>query len=207
MKMTLFTVLGLVMVGVPTSAAIISNVSKTGGNAEVPVVVPLADGSVPYTDRTFTLLNIPAEFEADAELIQLSNSDKESTPLQHDVTVDTLTVLYVGLDDRLNEGVGQPLAWMNDPNVTGLPTAFFDTGRQIDVDEDGDGASNNTFSLWATIAPGGTYSLFDQNDGGGRNMYIAFADNKLISEIPEPASLTLIGAGLIGLAMCGRRRR
>ena len=183
-------------------AAIISNVTKTGGNGEVPVVAPLVNGVEAYTDRTHLLVDIPTEFEDDAELIQVSNSDNESTPLQYDVSLNNLTVLYVGLDDRLTS---QPLSWMSDPTMTGLPTAFFDTGRQISIDEDADGSINQTFSLWATIAPAGTYSLFDQDDGGSRNMYVVFSDNKLV--IPEPAALSLLSVGLIGFVTCAARRR
>ena len=203
MKKTIVAVF-VMFLGAQSHAAIITNVAKTGGSAEVPVVTPLLEGTAAFTDRTHALVNVPTEFE-DAELIQLSNDDKSSDPLQHDVTIGNLAVLYVGLDDRINDGKGQPLPWMADPGMTGLPTAFFDTGRQIDIDEGANGSIENTFSLWATIAPAGTYSLFEQTDGGSRNMYIAFADNKLIS-IPEPTSLSLIAIGICGMVSLMRRR-
>jgi hypothetical protein len=188
----------LVLLGASqTQAAFISNVTKVAGNAQVPTVVTLAEGVAAYTDRTHVLVNIPEGIE-EGELIQLSNDDKTAVPHQVDVTIDRLSVLYVGLDDRMTS---QPLSWMSNPAATGLPTVFFDTGTQIDIDESNDGTINQTFSLWATIAPPGTYSLFEN---AAPNMYIAFADNKLV---PEPGTFALIGMGLIGLAGIARRRK
>ena len=183
------------------NAGRISSVSKTGGNGEVPVITSLVEGGEAFTDRTHVLVNIPTELSSDGsipDLIQLSNSDKENSPLRHDVSLSQLSLLYVGLDDRLP---AQPLPWMSDPGMTGLPSEFFDTGAQIDIDESADGTINQTFSLWATLAPAGTYSLFENNFGG--NMYIAFADNKLV---PEPSSIALVLMGLAGIVSRIRRR-
>lgn len=187
---------------VPSQAKIIS-VTKVGGSAEVPALTTLEEGVLAYTDRTHTLVNVPSALIGvgeDAVLAQLSNDDKSAAPLEHQITVQGLSVLYVGLDDRLTS---QPLSWMQDPTMTGLPTTFFDTGAKIDIDEGADGTADQSFSLWATIAPSGTYSFLDQNDGGSRNMYFVFSDNKLI---PEPASFSLIGLGAIGLLAVRRRK-
>ena len=90
---------------------------------------------------------------------------------------------------------------MEDVTFTGLPTKFFDTGRQVDLDEDANGGVDQTYSLWATIAPPGTYTL--GASGADGNMYIAIADNKLL--VPEPASIWLVVLGALGLI--GTRRR
>ena len=116
-------------------AARISAVSKTGGSGEVPAITDLTEGVLAFTDRTHTLVNVPTALINDGDiptLVQLSNDDKTSSPLSHDVTVSQLSLLYVGLDDRLTT---QPLPWMSSPGDTGLPAAFFDTGAQIDIDE------------------------------------------------------------------------
>jgi hypothetical protein len=130
------------------------------------------------------------------DLVQVSNDDKASDPYEVDVTVGMLSALYVGLDDRFP----QPLPWMNDPSQTGLPTQFFDTGAQIGIDEDADGTVNQSFSLWATIAPPGTYSLGVNGNSG--NNYIIFGDKKIV---PEPSALALIVLGMVGWVSVMRR--
>ena len=185
---------------------IIVDVTKTGGNAEVPNILAggLAEGVEAFTDRTHVLVNIPAGLVG-ADLVQLSNSDKTSVPLEHEVTFDRpVSALYVGLDDRLT---AQPLAWMNDTVATGLPTVFFDTTKNVDIDEGNDGSIDQTFSLWVTIAPAGTYSLFEQDDGGSRNMYIVIGSDTLV--VPEPATLAMMAAlGMLGvLALFWKRRK
>ena len=189
---------------VSAQGARISNVTKIGGDAaETPTIVPMSEGVEAYTDRTHILVNVPEGLINDGDIpdfVQLSNDDKTANPLEHQVTLNQLSLLYVGLDDRIET---QPLAWMNDTGKTGLPSGFFDTGAQVDIDESADGSINQTFSLWATLAPAGTYSLLEQNDGGGRNMYVVFADNKLV---PEPSALALFGFAFAGLLGYARRR-
>ena len=193
---------GVVLVaatGLPAQAGtIITSATKVAGNA---TAINLASGGLvenvlAYTDRTHILVNIPDGIEG-GDLVQVSNADKNSNPYQIDVTVGRLSALYIGLDDRFP----QPAPWMNDPAQTGLPTVFFDTGTQIDIDENADGSINQTFSLWATIAPAGTYSTFVNGTSG--NNYIIFGDNKLV---PEPSSFALISMGLLGMARLVRRR-
>lgn len=190
----------LVLVGTQLQAAtILTGAAKIEGNA---TPIQLASGgfvenAVAYSDRTHTLVNIPDELEGD-DLVQVSNSDKTSVPYQVDVTFGRLAALYVALDDRY----AQPYPWMNDPSFTGLPTIFFNTGVKMGIDENADGSVNNSFTLWATIAPPGTYHLGENNHEG--NNYVIFGNNKLI---PEPSSLALCGLGLLSLVRAGRRRQ
>ena len=181
------------------AGTIITSATKVAGNGTAINLASggLVEGALAYSDRTHTLVNIPDELEGD-DLIQVSNSDKGSNPYQLDVTVGRLSALYVALDDRF----AQPLPWMSNPAQTGLPTIFFDTGVNIDMDENADGSVNNTFSLWATIAPPGTYHTLEALTTGSN--YVVFGNNKLI---PEPTSMTLGGMGLAGLLSLARRRR
>ena len=180
------------------AGTIISSATKVAGNATAISMGTLEEGVLAYTDRTHTLVNIPDKLEGASDLVMVSNSDKSSDPYQVDVTFGHLSIMYIGLDDRF----AQPFGWMDDPGQTGLPTKFFDTGAQIDIDESGDGSIDQTFSLWATIAPAGTYSTFVNGNGG--NNYIIFGSDCLV--VPEPGTLSLVGLGLIGLVGLRRRR-
>ena len=62
------------------------------------------------------------------------------------------------------------------------------------------GLANITFVGWEdkNLAQG---SDFDYND-----LIFAFANTRLTTQIPEPLTLSLFGAGLAGAAWMGRRR-
>jgi len=66
---------------------------------------------------------------------------------------------------------------------------------------------------YADTAPGGTYQPLSTNGnvtdtgGNGRDMFVyAGAEIPVTSEVPEPASLVLLGSGMLGLAAFRRRR-
>ena len=191
------------------NAGIISSVNAVSSSV-TPTVETLTEGINVYHDRSpgHRMVNIPAEFEGDADVIITSNSDKTRADFQLEVTTNKLGILYVALDSRHRDL--QPLPWMQDTSMTGLGSAFFNTGRQIDFDEGStiDNAGDDLqepFDLWAAIAPAGTYNFFEQNFGGGSNNYVIIADNKLIA-IPEPGSIALVLLGMAGIVARVRRR-
>lgn len=208
-------------------AGFITAVTKTNGNdsygsAGAPNLdwVALSDSDLARNDRTHQLLEIPDELLEDnasqpneiAEMIQLSNSDKGSADVNIQVTVNRLTALYVGIDNRqFDNGGGKNLQttqydWMSDQGFTGLPSQFINTGAMVGLDENGNGEANQYLTLFAAIAPAGTYTL-GPHVGGGNNMYVVFADDHLLSVVPEPASMSLIGFGGLGMLALRRRRK
>ena len=218
---------------IPAQAGFISAVTKAGGNDRCVdldldgshdggcpdmAFVPLEEGVLVRNDRTHTFLNIPSELMEDnatqpdeiAEMIKLSNSDKDSGDVVHNVTLSRLSVLYVGIDNRQFDGSTDEVqdmqySWMSDLTFTGLPGAFVNTGQFIGIDENGDGEANQNFTLFATIAPAGTYQL-GAHEGGGNNMYIALADDHVLTPtIPEPSSIVLVLTSLFALGIVRRK--
>jgi len=208
-------------------AGFISGVTKANGNDSygaggAPSLdwVPLSDTGLARNDRTHTLIEIPDELMEDnlsqpseiAEMIQLSNSDKDSTDLNVQVSFWRLSALYVGIDNRQFGGAGgktiqtSMYSWMNDLGFTGLPSQFINTGNLVGVDENNDGVANQYFTLFAALAPPGTYTLGPHEDGGN-NMYVVIADDHLLTPVPEPMAMSLLGLGALGLLTLRRRRK
>ncbi len=144
-------------------------------------IVELNDTNPLRNDRTHVLIDIPDWITSDAEMVQLSNSDKDSASINHLITVDDPAALYIGIDNRQfgNPG-GQDIqerfySWMTDAEFTGLPGPFFTTEQIIGVDENNNGSANQYFTLFQTLVDSGQYN-FGAHEGGGNNMYIVFAD-------------------------------
>ena len=108
-------------------AAMISTAVKIAGN-NTPINLVnggLADGVLAFTDRDHLLAEIPAGLVG-GDLVQVSNSDKTSVPYQVEVSVNSLTLLYVGLDNRITDGdantPASPLPWMSNPTGSSTRT-------------------------------------------------------------------------------------
>lgn len=183
---------------------VISEVRAINSTA-TPTIETVFEGINVYRDEApgHRLVNIPCEFvESPTEVIVSSNGERTNPDYQLEVTVGRLAVLYILLDDRHEHG--QPLDWMLDMARTGLPLVFFDTGALVEVDADstlesvGD-SIDSTFSIWATLAPAGTYQFYSQDFGDESSHYVMMAHSlgplggtEVIACVPEPNSLCLL---------------
>ena len=143
----------------------------------------LAEDVLAFVDRTHeyngptTMTDIPA-FLNGAHYVVTANDDKTQGPgFSVDVSLTDDGVLFLFIDNRVT--VASAMPWV-------AANGFTDTGFDIGVDEGGDGDIDNTSSIYASpILPAGTYQVFEQNDGGSRNMYGIAA----LAAVPVPARL------------------
>ena len=158
-------------------AVVIGGAVRSGGTDPldpnvVNAPVGLVNGVEAFVDRTHEWENVPG-FLTGADYVQIANDDKTAGGFQLQVTLNEQADLYLFLDERVPGGsVGADQTpgrvWM----FNGSTVNFKNTNMSLGVDESADGDIDNFSRIF--VAPNlgpGTYTLFEQNDGGSRNMY------------------------------------
>jgi hypothetical protein len=206
MKKTLILVMalaiGLTMAQVASAQYITSitryNPDGNSGDTEPQIApAPLAEDSLVFVDRTHEYNDIPAE-ALGAQYVMVANDDKDNPNYILDVTLSQACTLVLAIDDRVGDDDNT-----NGPTIGSgtmdwvINMGFVDTGLDIGIDEGGNGVIDQTSSIYTLDVAAGTTTLYEQNDGGSRNMYG-------VAAVPEPMTLTLLGLGGLGLI---RRRR
>ncbi len=169
----LMVLLGVVVCTMNVAQAqLITGIERRGSTNTPPQVAPdpLAENAVCYVDRVHEYTDIP-EFLLGAEYVMVANDDKNPAGYELDVTLSNNAILYLILDNRLGGGsmaapgpVGDPMPWV-------LEMGFVNLEVDLGIDEGADGTINQRSSIWALEVRKGTITLFEQNDGGSRNMY------------------------------------
>lgn len=155
---------------------IVSVLRGGSSGAPDPMIVPagLQEGVPAYVDRTHAYVNIPEELLG-IDYVMVANDDKTVFDYTLELEVERDGILYlfidhrVGTDDRASPpDLSFVMNWVEQDE-------FEDTELTLEIDENNDGSVDNTFHVYALEAPADLYTLFEQNDGGSRNMYgVAF---------------------------------
>lgn len=166
-----------------------------------------------YLDDVPNNLPIPG-YLVGFDYILSGNDNRDNASYRLDVTVNSPVTVYMLIDNRLSDGdnMNPPtfgptsMQWIVDGAWT--PTANgFNRSKdpaapdEVGIDEGADGSINQWFSVYYKNFDAGTFSLY-QPDNGGRNMY-----GVVVAPVPEPSTLALVGAGVIGLLALSRFRK
>ena len=176
---------------------------RNSTNLPPQIAGPLAEGSLCYVDRTAAThgpgghqyKEIPAEFLG-ADYVMVANNDRTVATYELDVTLAKKAWLFLFIDNRIGDNVKTDPPNLSSAMLWVGTMGFVDTGKDLSIDEKGDGSIDNYFSIFAKEFSAGTITLKEQN-AGSLNMYG-------VAAIPEPATVALLGLGALALL---RRRK
>ena len=188
-RLIAFAVVIVLFSTVVSQAAIITNVTFTNSqnNTAAEAANPnvnLQTGDQIYYDRTDLLYDSIPDFLVGQEFIQLSRLDSLSTNMTIQLTLATPARVYIIADDR-------GTSWVQADN----PSFSLVTGEQVTIS----GAPIDYDIFVTDVTSAGT---FDVDGATGGTTRVAHAI--VVTPIPEPGSLLLLGAGV---AMIGLRRQ
>jgi hypothetical protein len=124
-------------------------------------------------------------------------NDALGTTMILEVDVADDTILHMFIDDRLSAVT--PFPWMN---LAGFGADWVNSGVSLLQTETN---RNLGFTIWSTATPlaAGTYTFRQQPIDAG---FYGIAATS-VAEVPEPASMFLVGTGFAAIAAARKRRR
>ncbi|MBN1123400.1 MAG: CotH kinase family protein, partial [Sedimentisphaerales bacterium] len=153
-------------------AQVIDWIERHNSNNTPPQIAPtpLDEDTLSYVDRTHQYNDIPILLSG-VEYVMTANNDKSVSGYELDVYLNVPATVYLFIDYRVGDdnGGNPPVLGAAMPWV--LDMGFVDTEQSVGIDEGGDGDIDNRFRIFRADFLSGTVTLYEQNDGGGRNMY------------------------------------
>jgi hypothetical protein len=182
-----------------SSSSVTYNVSVSGANAGTALVFDTTDGANPADPDLFEpFTGVGGPLDPDNILV-IGNDQATSGNVNDDPDGGTIEFVF----SEAVELLGFRLFDTGDSNSTGV---------QVEIDGSvaaggpfGGGLSDNEFGEFSLAGTATTVSFTFDGSGGIDN--IAFDEIGEEQEMPEPATLALVGAGLIGGGLMARRRR
>ena len=194
------TLIAALLFSLEAKAGVITSVTNHNSidTADVYAIGTLSEDVDSFIDRTHEYNDIPEPLKG-IDFVQVANDDKKASDLRIDISVNSDSILYLFIDNRIPDPVltsgTSTMQWLTDDG-------FIDTSLDIGIDEGGNGNIDNTSSIYSRYVSAGSIITLAQNDGGRRNMYgIAAA-----AAVPEPSIIALFALGLLGLGFARRRK-